>query len=403
MRGLAKVVDLRDRGCLFRRVFNRIEIDLAFIGEIVEDIQCLGGLGSGLLVSKDEIDPLVQVLRDIVAFQRHAHLACELARVAMGPRREHHTIHKRAFLLHTEIKAVGILEKVAQIVELGNELLDVGHCGFRRRAPGLLDAVEEAIGVIEFAALQRQKVLRKRLQADQIVEHNARRRIVRAVVERRNLALRVFPGIVAHLKFIRALRGQRTHRLGQIAVHGRVLEIELGRRIVREHPWEDRILGEIVVRPSCQAVDVDQVLEVGNLAHKPALCECLERNFELAAHFLLNARDGTSDIGASAGHGLMQSQCVRDKIDQLPDRIHHICNGVQDLGRHIDRHDTVVHLGHFLVLEDQQVVEPRPQEDLESDFLQQVAALVDLLDFLERPLEALAALLGDDDAVRRCA
>ena len=43
-------------------------------------------------------------------------------------------------------------------------------------------------------------------------------------------------------------RAERAHRLRQVAVDGRVVQIEGGMLILAQHPREDRVLVEVVVR-----------------------------------------------------------------------------------------------------------------------------------------------------------
>ena len=53
--------------------------------------------------------------------------------------------------------------------------------------PGGLDGVEEPVGVVELARLEGEELRGEGLQPQQVVQHEGRRRVVRAVVERRNL------------------------------------------------------------------------------------------------------------------------------------------------------------------------------------------------------------------------
>ena len=53
--------------------------------------------------------------------------------------------------------------------------------------PGALDGVEEPVGVVELARLEGEELRGEGLQPQQVVQHEGRRRVVRAVVERRDL------------------------------------------------------------------------------------------------------------------------------------------------------------------------------------------------------------------------
>ena len=43
-------------------------------------------------------------------------------------------------------------------------------------------------------------------------------------------------------------RAERAHRLREVAVDGRVVQVERGLLVLAQHPWEDRVLVEVVVR-----------------------------------------------------------------------------------------------------------------------------------------------------------
>ena len=58
---LAEEHDLRLDGGAHLRV-EAVEVDRALVGEVVEDIQRLGGRPAALLAAEDEVDPQVQVL-----------------------------------------------------------------------------------------------------------------------------------------------------------------------------------------------------------------------------------------------------------------------------------------------------------------------------------------------------
>lgn len=52
------------------------------------------------------------------------------------------------------------------------------------------------------------------------------------------------------------------HRLGEVAVHGGVVEVQLLRHVVAQHPWEHRVLSEVVEGPAGQRVEGHEVREV---------------------------------------------------------------------------------------------------------------------------------------------
>jgi hypothetical protein len=75
-------------------------------------------------------------------------------------------------------------------------------------------------------------------------------------------------------------------------------EVQLGALIVRQHPGEDRVLGQVVVAPPRQRVEVHEVLEIGDLARLPPLAERaghdLEQPPRLAQLGARAAADGTA-------------------------------------------------------------------------------------------------------------
>ena len=66
---LAKVVDDPDEGVLLERVVDAVDVDVAFVEEIVEDVVCLLRFPALLLVAEDQVDPLVQVGAHVVTLQ----------------------------------------------------------------------------------------------------------------------------------------------------------------------------------------------------------------------------------------------------------------------------------------------------------------------------------------------
>lgn len=68
---------------------------------MVEDVAGVVRGLSGLLVPEDEVDPVVQAVRHVVALQRRAVPADKLARVAPRPWREYYVAQGHARLLAT--------------------------------------------------------------------------------------------------------------------------------------------------------------------------------------------------------------------------------------------------------------------------------------------------------------
>lgn len=88
-----------------------IQVHSALIGEVVEHIG--GGLSgaAALLIPEDEVDPLVQVLRDMVALQRLALQPHKLVRAALCPRRQLHIVQVPA-VLHPATPLVKAAERL---------------------------------------------------------------------------------------------------------------------------------------------------------------------------------------------------------------------------------------------------------------------------------------------------
>lgn len=81
------------------RVSVPVDVNVALVEEVVEEVDAVHRRLAVLLVPEDEVDPLVQVLTDVVALQRLSVNADELARVLLGPRRQHHVAKLHAILL----------------------------------------------------------------------------------------------------------------------------------------------------------------------------------------------------------------------------------------------------------------------------------------------------------------
>lgn len=69
-----------------------VNINVALIKEVMEDIDGLDCRLAKLLVAEDEVNPLMQMCRDVVTLQGHAVQADELPGVPLGPGRQHHII-----------------------------------------------------------------------------------------------------------------------------------------------------------------------------------------------------------------------------------------------------------------------------------------------------------------------
>lgn len=150
---LTEVVDESNDGVALERIVDLVYIDGALVEEMMKHIAGVDGRLALLLKAEDEIDPFVEMCRDEVALERHAMHANELARVVLGPRRQHDIVESHAALLSAQIKSIRVDEELRQVEELWNQLLDVGHVIFGRRQPTIFDAVEHTIGQIKVSTL----------------------------------------------------------------------------------------------------------------------------------------------------------------------------------------------------------------------------------------------------------
>ncbi len=66
---LAKIVDKANGSRLFKWVINVVDVHLALIEEMVEDIDRFHRWRTLLLVTKDQVDPFMQMGADIVTLQ----------------------------------------------------------------------------------------------------------------------------------------------------------------------------------------------------------------------------------------------------------------------------------------------------------------------------------------------
>ena len=73
---------------------------------MMKHIQALYSLGASLLVSKDQVDPLVQVRRHVLAFQRHPVHQNEQCRIVASPRRKLNMIDQASTRSTAQIQTI---------------------------------------------------------------------------------------------------------------------------------------------------------------------------------------------------------------------------------------------------------------------------------------------------------
>ena len=68
LRDLPEIVDEADDGILLEWVVDVVDVDVAFVEEMMENVDGVHGSGASLFVAEYEVDPFVQVGAHVVAF-----------------------------------------------------------------------------------------------------------------------------------------------------------------------------------------------------------------------------------------------------------------------------------------------------------------------------------------------
>lgn len=136
-----------------------------------------------LLIPEDQVNPMVQVPRDMRRLQGVPQLLHELLRGVVCPCGKLHVVHWRPVRAVPVVDARGVAQKVplcSSVVEFGSQLLKVRHV-LQAVLVHLRDTVEHSVRVIESAVAQAQHQLRE--LAHQVEQHEAWRRVVAPVEE----------------------------------------------------------------------------------------------------------------------------------------------------------------------------------------------------------------------------
>lgn len=150
-RGLSKVPYLILDGLPHHFIVYRLQFYVALVGQVVENIGGSHSFRSPLLVTEDQVDPLVQLTRHEFAFQRHTIDPDEFLR-RTGPRRQFDVAYRFTVLVGAQTVAVRIDEHLRQEEELRDQLFDVGGVSLAV-FPRVCDRSEHPVRVVEFAAL----------------------------------------------------------------------------------------------------------------------------------------------------------------------------------------------------------------------------------------------------------
>jgi hypothetical protein len=122
--GLSKMHDLGFLAHTCLLICDIVEFDGSLIGEVVEQVKILLGYFALLLIPEDKIDPVTDILTDIVRFQllplRHYEIVG-----GGGPVRHLHVMHSFLLLGDAEVVVFDVDEKLRQVVELRGQFPNV--------------------------------------------------------------------------------------------------------------------------------------------------------------------------------------------------------------------------------------------------------------------------------------
>ena len=172
-RDLSEVLDHSFDRLASDRIFDGVDVHRLFVRAVHEDVQGVDGRLPGLFVAEDQIDPFVQMSRDVVRLQGQSMQTNELFRGLMRPGRELNVLHGlMGDLQFAQIESVVVAKKLGQVEELGNQFLHVvGRVENVR--PGGLKGMELSIGDVELATVQLNVKSAEGFGANQVV-HDTR-------------------------------------------------------------------------------------------------------------------------------------------------------------------------------------------------------------------------------------
>ncbi|GIX65061.1 uncharacterized protein BcabD6B2_44960 [Babesia caballi] len=256
---------------------------------VVVDVDEPGRTGDGVVV-----DPLVQVLGHVLAFERVAHQPHELRRGVPRPPRQLHVAQTPVLRGDVELVAQ---EGVVPAVELRDELEET-RVPVEHVVEGLGNALEGPRGGVELPAVKPQLALR--LQPNQEKDHQRGGGVVRAVevkavvphprqaavallfpatarvaihhrIRERGRLVRLMQRAHSVLEVRQPVRVQGADGLREVPEGFRVLQVQRHALVVGYHPREDGVVRHVVPRPARDAVEEVDVLEVGQDPAAPQL------------------------------------------------------------------------------------------------------------------------------------
>lgn len=165
--------NLRLKGDPFLRVFYPIEVDAVLVSEGVEDVHVLYGLLTSLLVAVDQIDPVIDVFRDVPILQFFPEAGNKQKRIAVGPFGQYDVVDLHFLLGESILVVILIDEHLGQSVQLGDEFADIGGTG-DCVMPRTTIVVEDTVCAVEFPALKCKCADAVWPYADEVVEYDGR-------------------------------------------------------------------------------------------------------------------------------------------------------------------------------------------------------------------------------------
>lgn len=173
--------DLRLEGHSFSGVGDFVEVDAVLVGEGVEDVHVLDCVSSPLLVPVDEVDPVVDVVRNVATLQPLPESGHEAVGVAAGPGRQFHVVDAQLVLRSAVVVVIKVGEHLRQGVDFGDEFAEVGG-GSGGVEPGTVEGVKDAVRAVELPALEGQCACTVGTDADEKVEDDGGGGVVRSEV-----------------------------------------------------------------------------------------------------------------------------------------------------------------------------------------------------------------------------
>ena len=181
---LAEVHDLGLFTDFNLRVFDFFEVDWVLIGEVVEKIEILLCNFTLLFIAEDKVNPLLQLLSYIAAFQFWPMNGYEFIGI-VTPNRKMYVVNALLHLSQSKVVVLDVKQNLWQIKELRNKLTHIRYFSCHA-LPANANWTEQTVTQVKFTALKRATCLGVRLQSNEEVKHHSRRTVMGAVLIGRN-------------------------------------------------------------------------------------------------------------------------------------------------------------------------------------------------------------------------